>query len=134
LELDPNFSLTHFDLAFAYSAKGMHNEAIAEMMKASDRGSDYVAGLGYVYGVAGKKEEALKVLKDLTELSKTKYVPPFHFAWIYVGLGEKDQAIAYLQKVYAEHTQHVVDFKMHPMFDPLRNDPRFIQLIKQVGL
>ena len=134
LELDPNFSLTHFDLAFAYSAKGMHNEAIAEMKKASDRGSDYFGGLGYIYGVAGKKAEALKALHDLTELSKTKYVPPFHFAWIYVGLGEKDQAIAYLQKVYAEHTQHVVDFKMHPMFDPLRNDPRFIKLIQQVGL
>jgi DNA-binding winged helix-turn-helix (wHTH) protein/TolB-like protein len=134
LELDRDFSLTHFDLAFAYSAKGMNEQAIAEMLKASDRGSDYYGGLGYIYGVAGKKTEALKALKDLTELSKTKYVPPFHFAWIYVGLGEKDQAIAYLQKVYAEHTQHVVDFKMHPMFDPLRSDPRFIKLIQQVGL
>jgi len=134
LDLDPNFSLTHFDLALAYSAKGMHQQAISEMMKASDRGSDYLAGLGYVYGVAGRKTEALKALADLKKLSNTKYVPPYHFAWIYVGLGENDQAIDFLEKVYREHTQHVVDFKTHPMFDPLRSDPRFVNLLSRVGL
>ncbi|HET9532082.1 MAG TPA: tetratricopeptide repeat protein, partial [Blastocatellia bacterium] len=134
LELDPNFTLARFDLALAYSEKGMHDEAIAEMKQAEGRGSDYLAGLGYVYARAGKQREALESLGELKRLSKWQYVPPYHFAWVYTGLGQKDQAIAMLEKVYEEHTQHVVDFKMHPMFDPIRSDPRYQDLLKRIGL
>ena len=134
LEMDPAFSLAHFDLSLAYSAVGRHAEAIAEMRKASERGSDYWAGLGYVCGVAGRRDEALLALRELTALSKSKYVPPYHFAWIYTGLGDRERAIAELEKVYREHTQHVVDFKTVPMFDGLRPDPRYADLVRRVGL
>jgi TolB-like protein/DNA-binding winged helix-turn-helix (wHTH) protein/Flp pilus assembly protein TadD len=134
LELDPNFTLAHFDLALAYSALGRHDQAIAEMQNARGRGSDYLAGLGYLYAVAGRRAEALTTLAELQQLAKQQYVPPYHFAWIYTGLGDKDKAIALLQQVYAEHTQHVVDFKTVPMFDSLRSDQRFQQLIQKVGL
>jgi tetratricopeptide (TPR) repeat protein len=134
LERDPAFSLAHFDLALAYSARGRNDDAIAEMRKAADRGSDYLAGLGYVCGIAGRRREALDALRDLTALSRQRYVPPYHFAWIYTGLGDRDSAIAELERVYREHTQHVVDFKTVPMFDPLRSDPRYTSLVKRVGL
>jgi DNA-binding winged helix-turn-helix (wHTH) protein/TolB-like protein/Tfp pilus assembly protein PilF len=134
LEMDPDFSLTHFDLSLAYSAVGKNVDAVAEMRKASERGSDYWAGLGYVCGVAGKRDEALLALRELTALSKTRYVPPYHFAWIYTGLGDRDRAITELDQVYREHTQHVVDFKTVPMFDGLRSDPRFQDLVRRVAL
>jgi TolB-like protein/DNA-binding winged helix-turn-helix (wHTH) protein/Flp pilus assembly protein TadD len=134
LELDPQFSLAHFDLALAYSQKGMHEEAAAEMLRASDRGSDYLGGLGYVYARAGRRDEALKALEQLKQLSKRVYAPPYHFAWIYTGLGEKDRALAMLEKVYEEHTQHVVDLKVHPMFDDLRPDPRYQDLLRRIAL
>ena len=134
LELDPNFTLAHFDLALSYSALGRHEEAISEMQKARGRGSDYLAGLGYVYGVAGRRTEALRTLDDLKRLAEKQYVPPYHFAWIYTGLGDKDKAIALSQKTYDEHTQHVIDFKTVPMFDSLRSDERFQELVQKVGL
>ncbi|PYL09559.1 MAG: hypothetical protein DME34_02405, partial [Verrucomicrobia bacterium] len=134
LELDPNFTLAHFDLALSYSALGRHEEAISEMQKARGRGSDYLAGLGYVYGVAGRRVEALRTLDDLKRLAEKQYVPPYHFAWIYTGLGDKDKAIALSQKTYDEHTQHVIDFKTVPMFDSLRSDERFQELVQKVGL
>jgi TolB-like protein/Flp pilus assembly protein TadD len=134
LELDPNFTLAHFDLALAYSALARHDKAIAEMQNARARGPDYLAGLGYLYAVAGRRAEALTTLAELQRLAKQQYVPPYHFAWIYAGLGDKDKAIALLQQVYAEHTQHVVDFKTVPMFDSLRSDERFQELVQKVGL
>jgi tetratricopeptide (TPR) repeat protein len=134
LELDPNFTLAHFDLALSYSALGRHEEAISEMQKARGRGSDYLAGLGYVYAVAGQRAEALSTLAELERLAKQQYVPPYHFAWIYIGMGDRDKAIALLQQVYAEHTQYVVDFKTVPMFDSLRSDERFQELVRKVGL
>jgi TolB-like protein/DNA-binding winged helix-turn-helix (wHTH) protein/Flp pilus assembly protein TadD len=134
LELDPNFTLAHFDLALDYSALGRHDKAIAEMQNARGRGPEYLAGLGYLYAVAGRRAEALTTVAELQRLAKQQYVPPYHFAWIYAGLGDKDKAIALMQQVYAEHTQHVVDFKTVPMFDSLRSDERFQELIQKVGL
>ncbi|HET7451702.1 MAG TPA: tetratricopeptide repeat protein, partial [Thermoanaerobaculia bacterium] len=134
LAMDPGFSLAHFDLALVLSESGKHAEAIAEMQKAAERGSDYLAGLGYVYGRAGMRPEALRALAQLKALARSRYVPPYHFAWIYTGMGDRDRAIGELEQVYREHTQHVVDFKTVPMFDPLRNDPRYQDLVKRVGL
>jgi DNA-binding winged helix-turn-helix (wHTH) protein/TolB-like protein len=134
LERNPEFSLAHFDLALAYSARGMHPKAVEEMLKASDRGSDYLGGLGYVCGLAGMRDRALRALHDLKALSAREYVPPYHLAWAYIGLGERDQAIASLERTYREHTQHVVDFRMSPMLDTLRSDPRFIDLVRRVGI
>ena len=134
LELNPDFSLAHFDLALAYSARGMHREAVAEMSRAADRGSDYLGGLGFVCGEAGMRDRALQALRNLQALSAKEYVPPYHFAWIYAGLGDRERAITSLERVYREHTQHVVDFKMNPMLDSLRGDSRFADLVRRVGL
>jgi hypothetical protein len=84
--------------------------------------------------LSSPRAEALTTLAELEQLAKQQYVPPYHFAWIYAGLGDKEKAIALLQQVYAEHTQHVVDFKTVPMFDSLRSDERFRELVQKVGL
>jgi TolB-like protein/DNA-binding winged helix-turn-helix (wHTH) protein/Tfp pilus assembly protein PilF len=134
LALDPNFTLARFDLALALSQQGKHDEAVAEMLRARGRGSDYLAGLGYVYAAAGRRQEALKTLAELKQMAQKQYVPPYHLAYVHTGLGDTEQALAALEKTYAEHTQHVVDFKTLPLFDPLRPNARFQNLLRRVGL
>jgi tetratricopeptide (TPR) repeat protein len=134
LALDPNFTLARFDLALALSHQGRHDEAVAEMLRARGRGSDYLAGLGYVYAAAGRRQEALKTLAELKQMAQKQYVPPYHLAYVHTGLGDTEQSLAALEKTYAEHTQHVVDFKTLPLFDPLRSNARFQNLLRRVGL
>jgi hypothetical protein len=81
---------------------------------------------------AGRRPEAQKVLDQLNELSKHKYVPPFHRALICVGLGEKDQAFEWLEKAYEEH--FMIGIKVNPVFDPPRSDPRFTNLLRRMNL
>lgn len=92
------------------------------------------AGLGYVYARAGQRSQALQTLSLLQSRARKQYVPADHLAWVYTGLSDSNQAIACLEKVYQEHTQYVVDFKMHPLFDSLRTDARFQELVRRVGL
>ena len=86
-----------------------------------------MSGLGYAYAVAGKRAAAQKVLDQLTEISKHKYVPASPIAMIYTGLGEKDKAIEWLEKGYEERSigGPPAGIKVEPEFDPLRSDPRF---------
>jgi hypothetical protein len=74
------------------------------------------------------------VLGQLEELSKQKYVPAFFIAIIYVGLGEKDQAFEWLEKAYQERNPNLVNLKVQPIFDPIRSDPRFANLVQRVRL
>ena len=93
-----------------------------------------IALLGNVYALAGKHDEARKLLGQLEELSKRKYVPPFFIASIYIGLGEKDRAFEWLEKAYQERSTHLVNLKVQPVFDPIRTDPRFADLLRRVGI
>ena len=135
LELHPDFSQAHAALAFVYSARGMHDEAIAEMSKASRLArSDLLTDFGFLYGAAGKREKALQQLRDLMDLAGREYVPPYDFVLVYAGLKDTDRAIASLEAVYREHTQHVVNFKMEPVLDSLRGDKRFQDLLRRIGI
>jgi adenylate cyclase len=139
LEMEPNLSQGHWGLGEAYLQKGMYKEAIAEMQKMVDLagGSADVEGyLGWAYGVAGQRDEALKVLDTLKERAKQEPVDPTAFAFIYAGLGEKDQAIEWLQKAYEEPagSWELMWLKVEFMYDSLRSDPRFTELLKKVGL
>ena len=82
--------------------------------------------LGYGYAIAGRTVEARKVLDQLNEFSKGKYVPAFRRAEIYAGLGEKDKAFEWLEKAYKEH--FIIAIKVDPVYDPLRSDPSFQDL------
>jgi tetratricopeptide (TPR) repeat protein len=138
IEMDPSFVVAHFFLAFPYLQKAMHNEAIEEARKAiylSGEGIPlFVAQLGAIYSHSGKRKEAEKVLDQLHELSKQRYVSPFYIAVIYVGLGQKDQAFEWLEKAYEEHDHALEALKVDPMLDSVRSDPRFIALMEKMGL
>ena len=135
LELDQNFPAAHNFLPAAYEQKGMYNEAIAEFRKAIPP-SEWTlskAGLGHVYAVSGKKSEARTVLDELKQASEQEYVPATSVALIYAGLGEKDQAFAWLEKGYEQRAFQMQWIKLEPRWDSLRSDPRFQDLIRRMG-
>ena len=139
LELDPNFPLVYAHLPAAYEQKGMYDEAIAGFQKGITlRGgtewSFSMSGLGHVYGLSGKKAEARAVLDELQRTSRQQYVPADSIALIYAGLGEKDQALTWLEKAYEEHAFKMAWLKVEPQWDSLRSDPRFADLVRRVGL
>ena len=92
------------------------------------------AALAHTYGVAGKTDEARQTLDDLSKLAVHKYVAPHFFAGIYLGLGEIDRAIEFLEKSYEEHSHWLIYIHMDPSMDELRGNPRFQDLLGRVGL
>jgi tetratricopeptide (TPR) repeat protein len=134
LELDANFYLPHIFLGWAYVQKSMYKEGITELEKAVAISPSNIslACLGYGYAAAGRRPEAQKVVDQLDELSKQRYVPPFHRAIICVGLGEKDKAFEWLEKAYED--RFIIAIKVNPIFDPLRSDPRFADLLRRMNL
>jgi DNA-binding winged helix-turn-helix (wHTH) protein/Tfp pilus assembly protein PilF/TolB-like protein len=136
LETDPNFVPALASLAGAYAAKGMYEEAIVECKKAiavdnSPQRRGQLTQLGQIYAQSGKKEEARKVLDDLKEHAKKQYLPPFNFAVLYEALGDKDQAMAWLEKAYLERDIALIPLRRRG-FDSLRSDPRFVDLLRRI--
>jgi TolB-like protein/Tfp pilus assembly protein PilF len=135
LDLDPNYVPAHYFIGDAYLQKSMYKEGIASFGKAlaiSPDNTQALSMLGYGYAVAGKKAEAQKVLDELEEISKRRYVPAARLARIFVGLGEKDKAFESLEKAYQERTNFSV--KANPVYDPLHSDPRFADLVRRMNL
>jgi len=135
LELDPEFEIAHGLLALTYSKKGQHQEALRELRRIKNLESDpmYLSFLGYIYGEAGMKEEARQVLRRLSELSKRTYVSPQWMTVAYAGLGEKDQAFKWFDRIFDEPTQGMITVKVSPVWDNLRPDPRFTTLMRRAG-
>ena len=123
LELDPNYAPAHARLGMAYVAKKQYQQAVAELQKALslDKRPDRLASLGEVYARLGKRQEALKIIRQLQQMSKHNYVSPSAIALIYSHLGEKDAVIAWLEKAKAEDDPKVSD----PGFESVRSDRRF---------
>lgn len=137
LEIDSNFVRAYLDLGQVYRQKALYEEAIAAFQKAlkpAGNSTVLLALLGHAYGVSGRNDKAQKVLDELKQRSDQGYIPPGYFAWVYLGLGEKDQALDWLEKAYEERASWLVFLKVDPLFDSLREDPRFITLLKKVGL
>jgi adenylate cyclase len=115
-----------------------YGEAIAsfeEQLRLSpSRNSILLAALAHAYAVSGNREAAQKIIAELQELAKTKYISSFQIASIYAGLGENDQAFAWLEKAYEERSPELVNLKVEPSFDNLRSDPPFIELARRMGL
>ena len=138
IEMDKNFAQAYPWLGLILEQKGRFAEAIAAFQKAIKLfpgGSSIAeAELAHTYAVSGKREEAQKIIGELQELAKSKYVSSFQIAAIYAGLGEKDQAFAWLEKAYAERSDGLVNLKAEQRFDSVRSDPRFTDLARRVGL
>jgi serine/threonine-protein kinase len=137
LELDPGFWLARMHLARAYMEQGRYAEAVAELEKLRPSAAIpviYTGVVGCAYAMSGQRVEAERILAELEERSKREYVPPTALALIYTGLGNKDQAFAWLDKAYAERDSWLLHLKSHTVFDSLRSDPRFTRLLKQMHL
>jgi len=138
LELAPNHLYAQMELGWNYAFKGMYAEAVEASDKAVSLAppDDEVSlgAIGYIYAVSGEPEKARKILKQLLELSTRTYVDAYYITGIYAGLGEKDHAFEWLNKAYDERSPSMSFLKIEPFFDSLRNDPRYTELLRKVGL
>jgi tetratricopeptide (TPR) repeat protein len=137
LEMDPTFMLSYLFIGQAYEQKGMYEAAVAELNKAKTLSGGWLsieAELGCAHAASGHRAEAHKVLQALRERAAREYVNPYLLATIYLALGERDQALAWLEKAYAERSTFIPFLKVEPKFGSLRSDPRFIDLVRRVGL
>ena len=135
LEMDPNYALAHMRLGLAYLEKKSFGEVIAELEKAVDfslGNTEILAALGHALAVSGNKAGAEKILATLNELSRNSYVSAFDKATIYLGLGNDDNALKYLEKAYEERAGYISIIKVDPRFERLRANPRFIALLKKI--
>jgi TolB-like protein/DNA-binding winged helix-turn-helix (wHTH) protein/tetratricopeptide (TPR) repeat protein len=132
IDMDPNFAIAHYELGQAFVQKRRYNEAIAEFQKAIELSGGSIpstSNLAYAYAVSNKSTEAVKILNDL----KSRPAPnASEIALVYVGLGEKGQAMKWLDKAYEEHFNPSI--LLRPAFDSLRSDPRFQNLVHRIGL
>ena len=136
LEMDPNFFPAHNLLGMMLLEKGEKEEGLAELRKALELSHGALislANLGYAQGVTGQRAEAVKTLERLSELSRQRYIPSYYFAIVYAGLGQKDQAFAWLEKAYQERSNYVVFLKVIESMAPLRSDPRLQELVGRIG-
>lgn len=134
LEMDAGFPEAHALLGMTYSMAGRHAEAERELRRITglEEHPAYLSWLVYVYGVAGKKEEARRAFGRLKELSKRAYLSPFWMAVAYTGMGDKEQAFKYFDKAFEEQAMGAaVSLKVNPIFDSLRSDPRFDDLLRR---
>jgi TolB-like protein/DNA-binding winged helix-turn-helix (wHTH) protein/Flp pilus assembly protein TadD len=129
---DPN----HWYLGMALIANGQPDEAITVLESAvgTDRSPAVMGVLVRAYAHAGRRKEALRLLDELKQRQQKSYVPAAPFVNAYLGLGDNEQAFVWLEKAYEEESNLLQLLKVHPYFDPLRDDPRFTDLLHRVGL
>ena len=132
LQLENGFPSAIQMLLISYAHKGQYALAVSKINEIQERNISSTAG--QVYAMAGRKEDAMKVIEELGRRSKETYIPGSAFAYIYAALGDTDKAIAYLEKGYEERAFQMQFLKIDPRWDNLRDDPRFTDLMRRVGL
>ena len=136
-ELDQNYLLAHLFAWSVYIEKGMYVEAVAEARRArelNDLSAQPGAYLGYALAKSGKRREALAELEGLLELLAERYVPPYLVALVYNGLGERDEALDWLERGYEQRDPKMVFLLVEPKWSNLHSEPRFQDLLRRVGL
>ena len=137
LAVRPDDSDALWLLGFALIADGRSEEAIPVLEKTvsiMDRSPGAIELLATAYAHAGRRAEALRLLDELKRRQQTGYVPAGAFINPYLGLGDYDQAFAWFERAYQEHSNILQFLRVHPFFDPVRDDPRFADLLRRVGL
>jgi TolB-like protein/Tfp pilus assembly protein PilF len=136
LDIAPNFVQAYAVMAQAYPAKSMFKEAFdanAHHAELSHNWPFARAIDGYLRGRQGDRKGALRAIDELTQISKTGYVPAFTLAMVYVGTGDKDHAFVWLNKTYDERFTRLAYIRQESFWDPLRSDPRYAELIRKMG-
>jgi serine/threonine protein kinase/TolB-like protein len=132
LELDSNYALAHAYLGGAYLGKGMYKEAITEYENYA-RLSNRTLGLAFAYAAAGRRAEAVQILDRAREQLKPGEIPLWSVACLYIGLGENQRALNWLEKAYEERDPNMIFLKVESFLDPLRSDPRFQNLLRRMN-
>ena len=135
IEMDPHFAVAHYQLGQALEQMHKHDEAIADFRRAielSGGNTTFESNLANAYAVAGRKEEAMKIVKDLESRQSRDSSTDASIASIYVGLGDNDRTMVWLNKAYQSRFNPSI--LMRPVFDPIRSDPRFQDLLHRIGL
>jgi TolB-like protein/tetratricopeptide (TPR) repeat protein len=133
LNLDRSDPSLHYYVGLAYEQKHQYEKAIALFESAtalSDRAPLYLSSLGYAYGRAGMRDRALEILEGLEDAEDPS---PFNLAVVHLGLGDDAQALDLLERAYKARNMHLLYLKSGPRFDPLRDDPRFVGILEQMG-
>jgi TolB-like protein/DNA-binding winged helix-turn-helix (wHTH) protein/Tfp pilus assembly protein PilF len=136
-EMDTGYAVTYVYLALAFQQKSSFSNAIAAAEKAAalDPANYFIQStLGHIYGKAGNKDKAFRILRELQAKTARQPIPAFHFGMLYLGLGDTNEAMNWLEKAYSEHFYVLSLVNAMPEFDPLRSDPRFQQMLKGMGL
>jgi len=137
LELDPSYAIALVNIGRAYEMKGMHPQARNAFQKVLAVAPDdpaILALMGHEYALSGDQQKAQQTISRLQQLSAHTYVPTIYVALVYIGLHDLDHAFEWLDKASKERCEYLVYLPSEPLADPLRNDPRFPQLLKQLGL
>jgi tetratricopeptide (TPR) repeat protein len=141
LDLNPDLPSFRAELSWAYAMKHMYPQALAAYDKIAVQDktvaaeNQFVAGvLGWVYAVSGRRADALRIARGYKDLSSHSYVDFYQFAWIYAGLGDKDEAFRLLERGYKEHTAGMVYLASDVAWYGMRSDPRYADLLRRMGL
>jgi Flp pilus assembly protein TadD len=136
LELDQSFILAHVFLGQAYEQMGRFAEAITEfeqIAELSQRHPAYLADLGHGYAVGGRRQHAIGILNELTELSSSRYVAARALAEVHVGLDDPDNAFAWLDKAFQQRNGWLIHIRDNPRYDRLRSDARYVDLVRRMN-
>jgi TolB-like protein/Tfp pilus assembly protein PilF len=137
LTIEPNDPMAAWYLGFALTGAKHYDEAITALERAaslSDRSSAVLGVLVHAYGEAGRRAEALQVLSELHRRRKKGYVPPAAFLNAYLGLGDTEEAFVWMERAAEERSNIMQFLKVHPFFDLLRGDPRFVEYLRRANL
>jgi eukaryotic-like serine/threonine-protein kinase len=137
IELDPNYSRGYEYLGLSYVKLGRNAEAVTAMEKAvslSNRQNVILGETGYVYAVAGERDKAIAIIKELEEKYSRKEAIGHEIAAVYTGLGDKDKAFEWLEKDFQDRDGRLANIRWEIPFEPLRDDPRFKDLLKRMNL
>jgi TolB-like protein/Tfp pilus assembly protein PilF len=136
-ELDPGYDRARATLGWAYFLSGRQSEGLAELETAvsvSGRNPMWLGQLGQAYAMAGDPDRAKEMIRELEERAETGFVSPYHFAYVYTGLGDYDRAMDVLERAVAERTGPAYSIKGSFLLAPLRSHPRFRALLRQMNL
>lgn len=137
MEMNPNFWMPHWVLGRVYNRIGFYGKAISELQIAATLPGAHtfvLSELGYAYARSGRTAESRRIVRTLKDQAGRQHHPGLDLARVYVGLGEHDQALAWLQKGYDQHSMYLIWLKVEPTLQVLHSDPRFADLVRHVGL
>lgn len=134
LEIEPDFPLAHYVLGMALVQLRQYDPAIGEFRRAARDRPEVLGHLGYALAVSGRQADARRVLRTIEQMARTRYGMTLTPTGPQIGLGMNDEALARFERAYSEHDGSLILMGVEPMWDPLRSDPRYVELVRRVGV